>query len=161
MPDWEIHHTTPLPALLGAVKESVVDELHRRLADEGHAEIRPGHGCVFRFIEPDGSRLTEIAARSGLTKQAVGEVVSDLERLGYLERVPDSSDGRAKLLRLTARGREGVRAAERIFDDIEARWGERFGQERIALLRQTLEEIAAAEPTPAGSRGSLRAAEVA
>src|SRR3712207_4666682 len=86
------------------VKQAAATELHGRLAAAGHGDIREGHGCVFGFIEPEGSRLTSLAERSGLTKQAVGEAVDDLQRLGYVERVPDPSDGRAKLVRLTEKG---------------------------------------------------------
>jgi DNA-binding MarR family transcriptional regulator len=140
--DWQIHQRRPLPALLNELKELAVEELHRQLADRGHPDIRPGHGCVFRFIDPDeGSRLTDLAERSGLTKQAVGEVVGDLEELGYLERAPDPSDGRAKIVRLTARGFAGVQTAERIFADIERRWGEQVGSQKMATLRETLESV--------------------
>src|SRR5215213_7676799 len=101
---------TPLAPLLGQLKELGMDELHRRLHERGYAEIRPGHGCVFRFIDDDGTRLTELAERSGLTKQAVGEVVADLEELGYVERVPDPADRRAKTIVLTRRGRDALAA---------------------------------------------------
>ena len=144
--DWDIHLRRPLPALLNEVKDKAVDELHWRLADEGHAAIRPGHGCVFRFIDLEGSRLTELAERSGLTKQAVGEVVQDLEQLGYVERAPHPTDGRAKIVRLTERGLDGARAAERIFADIEARWADQVGQERMADFRRVLQEICERQP---------------
>lgn len=142
---------TPLPPLLGVVKEIAFDELHRRLADEGFDEIRPGHGCVFRFVGHEGSRLTELANRSGFTKQAVGEVADDLEHLGYVERAPDPGDRRAKLIRLTDRGSDAQAAAIRIFADIERRWAERYGEERIAQLREMLEEIVAVERAPAAA----------
>ena len=146
MADWKIHHTQrPLPALLNEVKELAVAELHRRLADEGHGEIRPGHGCVFRFIDVEGSRLTDLAERSGLTKQAVGEVVDDLERLGYLERVPDPEDRRAKIIRLTKRGWDAQEAASRIFADIERRWAAEVGDDLIRTLREALEAVVESE----------------
>lgn len=147
------HTRRPLPPLLGEVKETAIAELHRRLAAEGHREIRPGHGCVFRFIDVEGSRLTDIAHRAGMTKQAVGEVVGDLERLGYVERVADPEDRRAKTIRLTERGWAAQEAAFRIFADIERRWAERVGAERMALLRETLEEILAPEREPAAAVG--------
>lgn len=144
--DWQIHDSRPLPALLNAAREQLVDELHRRLGEEGFGDIRPGHGCVFRFVDRDGSRLTDLAERSGLTKQAVGEVVTDLEELGYVERVPDPDDRRAKIISMTRRGHAGADAAERIFADIEARWAAEFGERRMAMLRETLERITAGEP---------------
>ena len=116
-------------------------ELHRRLHEEGYPEIRPAHGCVFRFIDAEGSRLTDLADRSGFTKQAISEAVADLERYGYTERIPDPEDGRAKTIRLTEAGREAHAAGLRIFADIERRWAERFGEERIAQLRETVELV--------------------
>ena len=133
----------PLPALLDDVKRIGFGELHRRLEAEGHPQIRNAHGCVFRYIDPDGSRLTQLAAQSGVTKQAVGEFVDELERLGYVERAPDPLDGRAKIIQLTEPGRDARRAALRIFDDMERDWAERFGEDRVAELRELLETIAA------------------
>lgn len=145
MPD-EISLRRPLPALLTEVRDRAISELHVRLAEEGHPELRPGHGCVFRFVDAvEGSRLTELAERSGLTKQAVGEVVQDLEQMGYVERIPHPSDGRSKIVRLTTLGLDGAATARRIFDDIEARWAAEVGEERMVTLRAVLEEICACE----------------
>ena len=118
-----------------------MEELHRRLHEEGYDEIRPAHGCVFRFIQPTGTRLTVLAEQSGFTKQAVGEVADDLERLGYVERSADPLDGRAKLIRLTDRGQESRAAGLRIMDEIEAEWAERLGEDAVAKLREVLEDV--------------------
>ena len=143
--DWTVHRARPLPALLNEAKDLVIEELHERLGEEGFPEVRPGHGRIIRFIEPEGSRLTDVAEQAGLTKQAAGEVVSDLEELGHVERCACPGDGRAKLIQLTDRGQACVEAAERIFDDIESRWAEQVGQRRMATLRATLEEITGRE----------------
>ena len=121
--------------------DAAAEELQARLAELGHDVIRPAHGCVFRFIERDGARLTDLAARSRLTKQAVGEVVAELERTGYVERAPDPDDGRAKIIRLTDKGEEAQRAAFGVFEEMEARWVERYGEERVAVMRELLEEL--------------------
>ena len=131
--------------LLARARDLVRDELNRELADAGYDEIRDSHGCVFGNIAPAGSRLTELAERSGLTKQAVGEAVTDLERLGYVERSPDPSDGRAKIIRLTPRGAETQAAGFEIMAGIEARWAERYGADRVAAMRELLEQIVAEE----------------
>jgi DNA-binding MarR family transcriptional regulator len=138
----------PLPWLLAELKTLAAGQLHQRLADRGYPEIRDGHGCVFRFIDPDGSRLTDLAERSGYTKQAVGEVVVDLEGLGYVERMPDPADGRAKIIRLTEQGREVVAAAMAVFAEIEREWAERVGEERMATVREVLEELVLRERAP-------------
>ncbi|KAA2262586.1 winged helix DNA-binding protein [Solihabitans fulvus] len=131
----------PLPALFAQGKEVTVGQLHRRLAEEGFDGILYWHGSVFRFIDAEGSRLTVLAERSGLTKQAIGEVVSDLERHGYVERTADPDDRRAKIIRLTDRGIKGQAAAARILGEIEQRWAKHLGRERVAALRQTLAEV--------------------
>jgi DNA-binding MarR family transcriptional regulator len=134
---------TPLPALLDDLAGDSFAEFHARLQEAGHGAIRQGHGCVFRFIHEGGSRLTDLAESSGLSKQAVGEVVDDLQELGYVERAQDPQDRRAKMIKLTKRGADAQRTALEIFADIEHQWTERYGAERVATMRQLLEEIAA------------------
>jgi len=134
---------TPLPALLDDVADIGFAEFRARLSDTDHSVIRPGHGCVFRFIDEGGSRLTDLAQHSGLTKQAVSEAVADLERLGYVERAADPQDGRAKVIRLTDLGADARGTALGLFADMERAWAERYGAERVAALRELLEDIAA------------------
>ena len=129
--------------LLDVAFDEFSDELTRRVLAAGYTDLRPGHGCVFGTIDPEGSRLTDLAERAGMTKQTVGEVASDLEKLGYVERVPDPSDGRAKIIRLTDRGREAQAIGRGLIEDIERDWAERFGTEHVAALRAALEAITA------------------
>jgi DNA-binding MarR family transcriptional regulator len=144
----------PLPALLTQVKGAVLGKLFSHMDAAGFQDIREGHGCVFGFIDVEhGSRLTDLAEASGLTKQAVGESVAELERLGYLERVPDPKDGRAKIIRLTERGLGVVATGDRIFAEIEREWAELVGEELIASFREAAERIVELEgaesPRPA------------
>jgi DNA-binding MarR family transcriptional regulator len=141
----DIDHTTqvPLIRLLDTALGEFSDELAKRVEAAGFTDIRPGHGCVFGTIDPDGSRLTELAQRARMTKQSVGEATSDLERRGYLERVPDPDDGRAKIIRLTERGREAQAIGRRLIAEVEREWAERYGEERIAALREALEAVTA------------------
>ncbi|HUA06264.1 MAG TPA: MarR family winged helix-turn-helix transcriptional regulator [Solirubrobacteraceae bacterium] len=127
--------------LLSVAFDDFCEALERRLADTPYSDIRISHGCVFGNIDPDGSRLTDLAERARMTKQSVGEVTSDLEKRGYLERVPDPSDGRAKIIRLTERGRAAQALGVEVIDEIEQEWAERFGAERVAALREALEAI--------------------
>ena len=132
---------SPLPALLTDVKEHLVGQLHRRLAEEGFGDLRHRHGPTFRFIDEVGCRLTDLADCTGLTKQGIGEVVSELEQLGYVERVPAPADRRAKIIRLTERGQKCQGAAARILGDIEQTWTGRFGDDRMTALRHVLEAV--------------------
>lgn len=133
----------PLIRLLDAAFDEFATELGRRVAQTEYSDVRVSHGCVFGNIDPDGSRLTDLAERAHMTKQSVGEVTSDLEQRGYLERAPDPKDGRAKIIRLTERGRLAQALGREIIDDIEREWAERFGAERMACVREVLETIAA------------------
>ena len=143
----------PIPALLMTAKSAAIQELYDRLTEHGYEGIREGHGCVFGFIEPEGSRLTFLAESSGLTKQAVGEAVDDLQRLGYVERVPDPTDGRAKIVHLTKKGAKARAVGRSALEDVERRWAEEIGEERVAAMRETLEDIyelvIGRAPTPA------------
>ena len=141
--DFDHIHRAPMIRLLSVAFDEFSDELTKRVLAAGYTDIRPGHGCVFGNIDPDGSRLTDLADRAGMTKQSVGEVTSDLEQRGYLERVPDPADGRAKIIRLTNRGREAQALARSLIDDLERDWAERFGTEHVAALREALEAITA------------------
>jgi DNA-binding MarR family transcriptional regulator len=143
----------PLPALLTQVKTAALEKLYSHMDLEGFSDIREGHGCVFGFIDiEDGSRLTELAAASGLTKQAVGESVAELERLGYVERVPDPNDGRAKIIQLTERGLDACLTGRRVFAEIEREWADQLGQQLLACFREAAERIAELESPPARAR---------
>jgi DNA-binding MarR family transcriptional regulator len=134
----------PMIRLLKVASDLFVEELAQKLATVGLGDIRPGHGCVFGNIDPEnGSRLTELAERANMTKQSVGEVTSDLEQLGYLERVADPDDGRAKIIRLTAQGHHAYRIGRQLIDEVEREWGERFGEDHIVALRDALEVVTA------------------
>jgi DNA-binding MarR family transcriptional regulator len=136
-PDFEI----PLPGLLTIAAESIREELYARLREAGYPELRPAHSCVFGTIGRDGDRLTSLAERASMTKQAVGEVASELESIGYVERVPDPSDGRAKIIRLTERGREAYELGFGFFDEIRDRWADRYGAERVDGMIELLRDI--------------------
>ncbi|HTZ65202.1 MAG TPA: MarR family winged helix-turn-helix transcriptional regulator [Solirubrobacteraceae bacterium] len=128
-------------ALLYNAADGLVAELLRRMDQAGYGDVRQTHGCVFGNIAADGMRLTELAELANMTKQGVGEAVSDLERMGYAERVADPSDGRAKIIRLTERGRAAQRAGFEIIAGIERDWVKRFGAERVRELRSLLLDL--------------------
>ena len=130
-----------LVALLGSVKEDLLEEMYRRVEAAGYEGLRPSHSCIFRYLDVDGSKLGELTELSGMSKQAFGEHVANVEALGYITREPDPDDGRAKLIVPTPRGREAMLLGRRIFVDLEREWAEAIGEDRVLALRQTLEEI--------------------
>jgi DNA-binding MarR family transcriptional regulator len=133
----------PLPGLLDIASDALFAEFRTELEQSEFGDIRPTHGCVFRFVQGEGLRLTDIAERANMTKQSVGEVVDDLVERGYAKRIPDPDDRRAKLICLTEKGERAQAHGRRLFDKVEKRWAQRYGAERIAGLRGLMEEIAA------------------
>jgi len=92
---------------------------------------------------PEGMRLTELAAGAGTTKQSMGELVDQMEASGYVERIRDTTDGRARLVRLTPRGWEMARLARRLVRDIREQWVGKVGAEGIRGMEATLRGIVA------------------
>ena len=115
--------------------------LHERLAERGHAAVRPPHGAVLQYLDDDGTQVSELARRAHVTKQSMGELVAHLERHGYVERVADPADRRAKLVRATPRGREVYAIAREVVAELEARWTAHLGAARMRQLRALLEEL--------------------
>lgn len=96
---------------------------------------------MFQHLEPDGSRLTELAARAQMTKQSMSALIDDLERWGYLERIPDPSDGRARIIRRTQRGWDLERVARESVRAFEDDWAARIGKDRLRELTRMLAEF--------------------
>jgi DNA-binding MarR family transcriptional regulator len=124
-------------------------ELNRRILDgvtrAGH-DIRPAHRAVFVNIDRAGSRLTQLAERAAMTPQAMGELVDDLVTRGYVERIPDPVDRRAKLIVLTDRGFDALQAAYDTIFGIEADLQAELGQNGLVRLQRVLRRIAEAPP---------------
>jgi DNA-binding MarR family transcriptional regulator len=111
------------------------------LAAAGFDDFSPAQARVFARIAPDGSRLTDLAAQTGIAKQSAGFLVDQLERAGYVERVPDPADGRARLVRIAERGARSVEASRAIVAAVEAEWTAHLGVRRMAELRRILTDL--------------------
>lgn len=133
-----------LAILLREPFRAASEELHERLAAAGHPEVRAAHGPVFQFLDDDGTRVGVLAQRAQMTKQSMAELVAHLERHGYLERVPDPQDRRARLVRTTPKGRAVYALAHAAGDEIFERWTERLGEQDMRRLRELLERLNAA-----------------
>src|SRR3954451_2816887 len=116
----------PLLPLLDVGLETFRSGFEAQLEAAGYGDIRPTHGCVFRFISDGGMRLTVLAELAGITKQSAGEIVDDLVDRGYAERIPDPVDRRAKVIRLTEKGARAQQIGYGLLFDLEDKWGERY-----------------------------------
>jgi DNA-binding MarR family transcriptional regulator len=133
--------TTHLGALLRDPALAMNELVSERLAERGFEDVRPALGGLAQHIADDGSRVTDLANLAQVSKPTVVYLVNDLERLGYVERVADPADGRAKLVRFTERGARAQREARRIVGEIEADWSRAFGEEDLATLRALLTRL--------------------
>jgi DNA-binding MarR family transcriptional regulator len=105
----------------------------------GFEDIRAAHTNLFPHIDLEGTRLTDLAKRVGISKQAVGQLVDELEGMGALERVPDPDDGRAKLIRFAREGGKSVLLRGLgVLRDIEADMEEHIGARRMKELHRAL-----------------------
>ena len=109
-----------LGILLTLAVRGFVDSLHAELRVRGFADLRPPYGVVFRALRDKPLTLTELAARLGVTKQSAAKVVNEMEAKKFLRRKGSPTDGRAKTLELTARGREAMATAIAIGGELTA-----------------------------------------
>ena len=147
----EIQFEPMLGALLRLPLRELTVRIAADLAAAGFVDLRPAHFAVFQYLEAGGSRLTDLAARAQVTKQSMGALVDDLERWGYVERVPDPADGRVRIVRRTERGWAVERVARASVRAFEEEWGQRVGAERMRQFRGMLEEFAAAVDRPSAT----------
>ena len=110
----------------------------------GFTDIRIAHGAVFRNISREGSRVTELAARAGMTKQSMAELVAHLHRAGYVELEPDPGDRRSKLVKLTSRGQAVFDALAQASDGFEEECALAVGRTKWQRFRALSAEVARA-----------------
>ncbi|HEX6557593.1 MAG TPA: MarR family winged helix-turn-helix transcriptional regulator [Ktedonobacteraceae bacterium] len=129
-------------ALLAIPWQVIGRRVSAALVERGFTDYRPTYQVVFQWCRPEGSRLTELAERAGVTKQSMGEIIDVLEQRGYVERVPDPTDGRAILIRRTERGWEVNRIARQVVEQIQQEWVQALGEEQFAQLLHNLRRLA-------------------
>jgi DNA-binding MarR family transcriptional regulator len=116
-------------------------EIATALEDRGAGELRPSQAVALLQVERTGTRLSELAQRVGITKQAMMQLVDDLQEMGCVRRVPDPLDSRAKIVRLTARGLRLRASARKAIQAVESRIRRRLGGRRYEGLRGLLVEL--------------------
>jgi DNA-binding MarR family transcriptional regulator len=135
------------PPLLGALLRMPVDVIRARMIDalheHGFTDLIAAHLIVLRYPGPDGRRPVDIAAQSGMSKQAVNYQLGQLEALGYLDRVTDPDDHRSKRVRLTKRGHAAMQTIRAAVTEVEQEWAQSLGADDLERLRTLLTRLAA------------------
>lgn len=131
----------PVGLLVDILDRVVDDAVMAALGAAGYSDLTRAHGTVFEMLDPGGSRVADMARRARISKQGMGQLVAAVEGLGYVERVADPSDGRAQLVRLTARGEQAARAGRRGLEDLESAWRSALGDRRYRTTRQALVDL--------------------
>lgn len=134
-----------LDAMLGAALRAPLRTIDARIAADlaaaGFDDLRPAHFAVFQYLPAEGVHTTALAERAQITKQSMGALLDYLEQHGYVERLPDPTDQRARLVRRTARGWAVESTARASLRQLEEEWGARIGKERMRQFRTILIEL--------------------
>lgn len=133
----------PIAPMMRVLWQEVRDRIHAVFAEEGYDDVRAEHLAVLQYPGPDGQRPSALAARSGMSRQAINHLVSHLEGAGYLERYANPAGGTARLIRLTARGRALYERIEAVATTVEAEWAQHVGERRLQEMRATLGDLIA------------------
>jgi DNA-binding MarR family transcriptional regulator len=123
-------------------------ELYARLLDAGIEGARVPHTHVTAYIKAEGSRLTDLATQARMTRPAMAELVDDLQRLGIVERKPDPTDRRAKLICLTDQGWTAMRTGHQIIARLEAEYAQLIGPQSFETMCQSMQALLDAHTTP-------------
>jgi DNA-binding MarR family transcriptional regulator len=128
----------PASLLMFIASRSAGNRIFEALQRAGFEDLTIAQSRLMMGLDPDGTRLSVLADRAQIAKQTATALVDRLERAGYVDRVPDPSDGRARLVRMTARAEAVVPLARAEEDRIEAEWREHLGPRRMQQLREAL-----------------------
>jgi DNA-binding MarR family transcriptional regulator len=144
--DWQ----PTVPALVNLVAASGVPHLRAAFAAAGLDGIRPAQAVALVPLASGGLHASDLADRLRVSRQAVAQGIAALERHGYVTRVPDPADARARIIELTPRGRQALRVMRSNAMNVEKRWERVLGPRRLGELRGTLELLLAGEAEAAG-----------
>lgn len=125
--------------MLIALIQGYEASLRRAYREAGFGDMRRSHGYVLRYLEQQGSRITDIAQRAGITKQTTGKIVQELQRLGYVEVGGVAGDNRVRLVRFSRRGRQLVAVSQTLVAEIHDSYAERVGRQTFERFEETLQ----------------------
>jgi DNA-binding MarR family transcriptional regulator len=137
-----------LGAMLRLAHQAVIRKVLEGLAAAGVDDVQSAHfvPMVALWDHPEGMRLTEMARQARITKQSMGELVDQLVERGYVQRISDPDDGRARRIRITPQGRKVSRLARKLVHEVEAEWSRRIGASKVEDLRRILRLLLETEP---------------
>ena len=131
----------PLIALLDRANRAFQAEMVRKAHADGHTEVKMAHNSVFGTLHGEGARAADMAARAGITRQSMGEVIRDMVALDLLEMKADPNDGRAKIVTYSEHGLDVAWAGFEYLADLEELFEEEFGEQEYAIVRDVLERL--------------------
>ena len=139
--DWK----PTVPALVNLVAASGVPRLRAAFAEAGLDGIRPAQAVALVPLAAGGLHASDLADRLNVSRQAVAQAIAGLERHGYVTRVADPVDARARIIELTPRGRQALRVTRSNALALEKRWERLLGPERLGELRDSLQTLLSGE----------------
>jgi DNA-binding MarR family transcriptional regulator len=139
--DW----TPTVPALVNLVAASGAPRLRAAFAAAGLDGIRPAQAVALVPLAAGGLHASDLADRLNVSRQAVAQAIAGLERHGYVTRVADPVDARARIIELAPRGRQALRVMRSNAIALEKRWEQLLGPKRLGELRETLQVLLSSE----------------
>ena len=135
----------PLARLFAIAYRQLITDLHAELARRGWTDVRPAYGFALLALREGPLSSGELGVLMGMTKQASSKLVEALVDAGYARRGASIGDARVRPIELTDRGRDLQKTAERIYTELEDRWADVIGQDRLAALRADLISVTSDE----------------
>ncbi len=129
---------------LAAAGRALTATMMAKVAGCGFKDMTPALASLMPLLDSTGARPTCLARQAGITKQAISQLVRELEARGYVEQVPDSTDTRAKIVRLTKRGVAIRAACAQVKHELQSIAIAKLGKSRVSRLQRDLIELAAA-----------------
>jgi DNA-binding MarR family transcriptional regulator len=127
-----------LSRLLREFSRDFERRIWRALDARGYPGIRPSHSAVFANLGLGAVRVTELAKRAQVTQQAMGKMLKELERMGYIAREVDGEDKRAREIRLTNRGVQLATDSLEVVDEVRKYYAEKIGAQDLNALEAAL-----------------------
>lgn len=118
------------------VNEHAIERVNQKLSPA--PALRASHTALFPHLSAEGVRGADLAKKLGVTKQAVSQLITELEEWGVVEQVPDPADGRAKLVRFTPKGEQGLVQGLTVLREVEQELSDKIGKRRMQELHTAL-----------------------